>query len=149
MRKYKYSIIAIILVLLIVIYFQKNNNYLNRDYVRVECFDSNEKNISNIEIRDVVICNILYQNNDNIDTISYLLDYGSGMDIISDEKFDNYYIDIRNLNNKLKIKFMINENANCTNLYIALRNIKVIVKNSEYLIKNDYVYNLRKYYKKI
>ncbi len=150
MGKYIHYIVIAILVLLIMLYFKKDNIELNEDYVRIECLDENKKKINNLEIGDVIICNILYQNNNIIDTISYLLDYGSGLDRISDENIDNYYsVDMSNVNDNLKIGFKVNENVNTTNLYIAIRNIRVMVKNKDYLIKNDYVYNLSDYYKKI
>ena len=155
MRKYIYVLIAILISILIILLYQNNKLKLTNNAISVACFnEKSEKSIDYLEIGDKILCNILYQNNHDINTISYLLDYGSGIDIIESDLTRNdgfYTINIDNFNGSdvlHKIAYQVNENANSTNIYIALRNISVTVKNKKYFIEEDYFYNLKQYFGK-
>ena len=153
MKKNIFILIILIIIVSVIRVYINNSINIDNDIVSVLCFLNEEKEVNELEIGDEITCNILYQNSFNISTINYLLDYGSGLDIVNDDFVyqDNFYkVDLAHLNDDKvlnKITYRINDNANKTNLYVALRNINVFINKKKYLIEKDYIYDLRKYFK--
>ena len=146
MKNKELCILIILLILLgIVIMILKKTNYIGYSlYDKANIFfDCEEK--------EMTICKISYILQDDVKNISFFIDFGRGLYLIKVDNLNkhncdgnycyiNYSIATKKDDGPI-VYFKTNKNVNETNKYIALRNIKIMINNKRYYIKDIY-YNI-------
>lgn len=140
MKNKELCILIILLILLGIVILIIKKTYYN---------ESSLYNKANIIIicdeKDMIVCKISSDFQDEVKNLSFFLDYGSGLNFVKadnlnkDDYDGNYYI--KNENVPL-VYFKTNNNVNETNKYIALRNINFMINNKRYHV-NDIYYKIK------
>lgn len=140
MKNKELCILIILLILLGIVILIIKKTYYN---------ESSLYNKANIIIscdeKDMIVCKISSDFQDEVKNLSFFLDYGSGLNFVKADNLNkdnhdgNYYI--KNENIPL-VYFKTNNNVNETNKYIALRNINFMINNKRYHV-NDIYYKIK------
>ena len=159
-----------IFVISVIISVLKNdsNEYVlyNDDSFSIHCYlnktingDNDWNVVKKVDIGDKITCNVSYEIAENISKLSYELEYGNAL---RKEKVDTYWGNVNDIDANLDIKgnlftytytngisfddspniiFEVTNN-NTNDLYVAIKNIKILTTNGEKYYENNSYYLL-------
>ena len=144
MKNKELCILIILLILLGIVILIMKKVYYNES-----SFYDKANIMINCDEKDMIVCKISYDFQDEVKNLSFFLDYGSGLNIVkadnlnTDNHDGNYYI---NYSIKKDDEFLVylktNNYNNETNKYIALRNINFMINNKRFYV-NDVNYKIK------
>ena len=142
MKNKELCILIILLILLgIVIMVLKRTNY-----IELSLYDK-ANIIIDCEEKEKIVCKTSYNFQDDIENLSFFIDYGSGLELVNVDNVGNFNYDgnyyfinkLNRINNNAFIMyFKTNTNVNETNKYVAFRNINFMINNKRYYINDVY-----------